>query len=99
MTQMSEMNKAITLRTEAVRSEVRKLTTSKPVAAAAGAGALATAALRELPGRIARLRSEMPVYMTTARTRALQEYDKLAVTGQRVLRARTGGPDGGTPKA
>lgn len=96
---MNDMSKAITVRTEAVRDEVRRLSTSKPVAAAAGAGALASAALRELPARIARLRSEVPVYMTTARTRALQEYDKLAVTGERVLRSRAGGAGSGTKKA
>ena len=36
-----------------VKTEVRKLASSKPVHAAAGAGVLASAALRELPARIA----------------------------------------------
>ena len=82
------MNKTIAVRSEAVRSEVRKLTASKPVAAAAGAGVLASAALRELPALIARWRPppRMPgPVMTTARTKAIQEYDKLAVQGERVL--------------
>ena len=60
-----------------VRTEVRKLASSKPVLAAAGAGVLASAALRELPARIARWRSDGSLaalpglateYMTTART-------------------------------
>lgn len=79
----------------AVRTEARKLTDSKPVQAAAGAGVLATAALRELPARIARWRSDGTLstrateYMTTARTWAVKEYDKLASDGQRVLRGKT----------
>ena len=76
-------------RTDAVKTEVRKLAESKPVHAAAGAGALTAAALRELPARISRWSSEMPAYVTTARTRAVKEYDKLAVHGQRVLHKRT----------
>jgi hypothetical protein len=75
-------------RTDAVKTEVRKLAESKPVHAAAGAGALTAAALRELPARISRWSSEMPGYVTTARTRAVKEYDKLAVHGQRVLHKR-----------
>jgi hypothetical protein len=94
---MREMNKAITVRTEAVRSEMRKLTTSKPVAAATGAGVLASAALRELPARLARWRSEVPAYMTTARARAIQEYDKLAASGEKVLSARSGDGQGPGP--
>ena len=80
-------------RTIAVRTEVRKLTSSKPVHAAAGAGVLASAALRELPARIARWRTEVPGlasgYVTTARAKAVQEYDKLAVQGERVLHGKT----------
>ena len=75
-------------RTDAMKTEVRKLAESKPVHAAAGAGALTAAALRELPARISRWSSEMPGYMTTARTKAVKEYDKLAVHGQRVLHKR-----------
>jgi hypothetical protein len=85
-------------RTEAVRAEVRKLTSSKPVHAAAGAGALASAALRELPARISRWSSEVPSYMSTARSRAAREYDKLASHGERVLHHRAalnGGNDSG----
>jgi hypothetical protein len=80
-------------RSDAVKTEVRKLASSKPVHAAAGAGALASAALRELPARISRWSSEMPGmasgYVTTARTKAVKEYDKLAVHGERVLHRRT----------
>lgn len=75
-------------RTDSVKAEVRKLADRKPVQAAAGAGVLASAALRELPTRISRLSSEMPGYMATARTKAVREYDKLAVHGERVLRHR-----------
>ena len=62
-----------------VKTEVRKLASSKPVHAAAGAGVLASAALRELPARIARWRNDGSLaalpglateYMTTARTKA-----------------------------
>ena len=37
-----------------VKTEVRKIANSKPVHATAGAGVLATQALRELPGRLVR---------------------------------------------
>ena len=82
-----------------VRTEVRKLTGSKPVHAAAGAGVLASAALRELPAQIARWRSDGSLaalpglateYVTTARTKAVQEYDKLAIA--RRARCSTGRP-------
>ena len=79
----------------AVRTEVQKLSDSKPVQAAAGAGALATTALRDLPARIARWRSDGTLttlateYMTTARAWALKEYDRLASDGQRVLHGKT----------
>jgi hypothetical protein len=36
----------------------------------------------------------MPAYMTTARTKAIQEYDKLAVHGERVLGAKADGKGG-----
>ncbi len=78
----------MTNRTDAVKTEVRKLTSSKPVHAAAGAGALASAALRELPARISHWSSEVPGYVTTARSKAAQEYDKLASHGERVLHHR-----------
>jgi len=89
----------------AVRTEVRKLTDSKPVQAAAGAGVLATTALRELPALIARWRSDGTLtklaneYMTTARTRALKEYDKLATHGEHVLHGKAALPSkGGTAR-
>jgi hypothetical protein len=44
--------------TNEVITEVRKLAGSKPVCAAAGAGAAATEALRELPGRLTKLGQE-----------------------------------------
>ena len=87
-----------------VKTEVRKLASSKPVHAAAGAGVLASTALRELPARIARWRSDGSLaalpglateYMTTARTKAVQEYDKLAMHGARVLNGKTALPGKG----
>jgi hypothetical protein len=84
-----------------VRTEVRKLASSKPVHAAAGAGVLASAALRELPAKIARWRSDGSLaglpgrageYMTTARTKAVREYDKLASHGAKVLNGKTALP-------
>src|ERR1022692_3133888 len=83
------MNRAID-----VTTEMRKLTSSKPLQAAAGAGALASEALRELPARIARWRQEVSVtalpsraseVVTTARAKAARGYDHLAVRGERVL--------------
>ena len=87
-----------------VKTEVRKLASSKPVHAAAGAGVLASAALRELPARIARWRSDGSLaalpglateYMTTARTKAVKEYDKLAMRGAQVLNGKTALPGKG----
>jgi hypothetical protein len=77
-----------------VRTEVRKLADHKPVQAAAGAGLLASEALRELPGRFARLRAEASMgslsarateAVHTARTRAAARYDKLAQRGKQAL--------------
>ncbi len=77
-----------------VRTEVRKLADHKPVQAAAGAGLLATEALRELPGRFARWRAEASVgnlsaratgAVYSARERAAAGYDKLAQRGKRAL--------------
>ena len=77
-----------------VRTEVRKLADHKPVQAAAGAGVLATEALRELPGRFARLRTVASMgalsaratgVVHTARARAAAGYDKLAQRGKRAL--------------
>jgi hypothetical protein len=87
------MNRAID-----VRTEMRRITSSKPLHAAAGAGVLASTALRELPSRIARLRPEVAVttlpgratsYVTTARARAVRSYDNLATHGQRVLNGKS----------
>jgi|SRR5215471_5620265 len=83
-----------------VRTEMRKLAVSKPVHAAAGAGVLASERLRELSGRLAGWRPEASVsalstratgYVTTARTRAVAEYDKLAKRGEQVLNGRGNG--------
>ena len=91
-----------------VKTEVRKLASSKPVHAAAGAGVLASAALRELPARIARWRSDGSLaalpglaseYMTTARTKAVQEYDRLATRGAKVLNGKTALPGKGSKKS
>jgi len=79
---------------------MRKLADSKPVHAAAGAGVLASETLRELSGRLANWRPEASVnalstrangYVATARTRASNEYDKLAKRGERALHARGNG--------
>jgi hypothetical protein len=83
-----------------VRTEVRKLADHKPVQAAAGAGMLATEALRELPGRFARraeasagaLSTRATDAVHTARARAAAGYDKLAQRGKRALSGDA--PDG-----
>jgi hypothetical protein len=78
-----------------VRTELRKIAASKPVHAAAGAGAVASEALRELPARLAKLRAERAAleqratgYVTEVRTRAVSGYDKLALRGRRVLNGK-----------
>lgn len=85
-------------RTLDVRTEINKLAASKPVHAAAGAGALASETLKELPARLAKWRNEASVsslshratgYVTHARARAEREYDKLARRGKRVLNGRS----------
>ncbi len=77
-----------------VRTEMRKLASSKPVHAVAGVGVLAGETLRELPTRLAKWRHEANVtslstraneYMTSARDRAVGEYDKLAKLGKKAL--------------
>ena len=76
-----------------VKTEVRKITSSKPVHAAAGAGALATQTLRELPGRLVRgidgTVTSWPTraneYVQSARAKAADQYDKLADHGKKVL--------------
>jgi hypothetical protein len=84
-----------------VRHEVGKLTSSKPVCAATGAGMLASQTLRALPGRIARWRNETTVsslpgratdYMHTARAKAVDGYDKLADRGKRALNGHATAP-------
>ena len=79
---------------------MRKLAASKPVHAAAGAGVLASETLRELSARLAHWRPEASVnalstratgYVTTARTRATTEYDKLAKREEKALNGRSNG--------
>jgi aminoglycoside phosphotransferase family enzyme len=50
-----------------VMTEMRKLTDSKPVHAVVGAGALASQALRELPGRLVQWTRENPPHSLPAR--------------------------------
>ena len=85
-------------RTIDVRTEMRKLADSKPVHAAAGAGALASETLRELTALLTKWRDEASAgtlssrasgYVSTARTRAATEYDKLAKRGQKALNGRS----------
>ena len=79
---------------------MRKLADSKPVHAAAGAGALASETLRELTALLTKWRNEASAgtlsgrasgYVSTARTRAATEYDKLAKRGQKALNGRSTG--------
>jgi hypothetical protein len=89
-------------RTMDVRTEMRKLADSKPVHAAAGVGVLASETLRELTAWLTKMRNEASVgtlssraseYVSTTRTRATAEYDKLAKRGQKALNGRsTGSP-------
>ncbi len=89
---MNMMNRSID-----VRAEMRKIASSKPVYAAAGAGLIASQTLRALPARLAKWRSEatatsLPTratkYVHQARARAAGEYDKLAARGMRALNGR-----------
>jgi hypothetical protein len=70
------------------------------VHAAAGAGALASETLRELTALLTKWRDEASAgtlssrasgYVSTARTRAATEYDKLAKRGQKALNGRSTG--------
>ena len=79
---------------------MRKLADSKPVHAAAGVGVVASETLRELTALLTKWRNEASVdtlstrasgYVSTARTRASAEYDKLAKRGQKALNGRSTG--------
>jgi hypothetical protein len=81
-----------------VKTEMRKLTSSKPVHAVAGAGVLASQTLRDLPGRLARWGGDNPVtslpgratgYVRTARAKAAGGYDKLAARGKKALNGQS----------
>ena len=87
-----------------VITDVRRLAESKPVHAAAGAGVLASQALREIPGKLTKWRQEavsgsMPVtawpgraagYVHSARARAVEQYDRLADTGREAMTRHDG---------
>lgn len=77
-----------------VMTEMRKLTDSKPVRAAAGAGVLASQTIKDLPGLLVRWGSDNPVislpgratgYVQTARAKAIGGYDMLAARGKKAL--------------
>jgi hypothetical protein len=77
-----------------VKTEMRKLTSSKAVYAAAGAGVMAGQALRELPGRLTRRGTWSPVtllpgratgYAKAASAKAERGYDMLADRGKKAL--------------
>jgi hypothetical protein len=139
------MNRGIDVRGIDVRHEVRKVAGSKPVQAAAGVGAAASEALRdlpnrlgdlpnrlgdlqnrlgdlpsrlgnlqnrlgELPNRLAGLHLESAVvnlparatgYVLTARSKAVDEYERLAKRGRKALTAQgvlpTSSPASGKP--
>src|ERR1017187_5867660 len=55
-------------------TEMRKLTSSKPLQAAAGAGALASEALRELPARLAGWRPELSVTALPSRASEIARW-------------------------
>jgi hypothetical protein len=91
-------------RTIDVRAEMRKLAATKPMHAAAGAGVLASETLRGLTAWLTKWRNESSVsslpgraggYVTSARTRAASEYDKLAKRGQKAINGRSTGQDTG----
>jgi hypothetical protein len=96
-----------------VITDVRKLAGSKPVHAAAGAGVLASQALREIPGKLTRWRQEtisgsLPVtewpgraagYVSTARAKAAERYDQLADTGRQAIARHDDGDGGGARNA
>ncbi len=56
-----------------VMTEMRKLTDSKPVHAVAGAGVLASQTLKDLPGRLARWRTENPVTSLPSRATSVAQ--------------------------
>jgi hypothetical protein len=56
-----------------VMTEMRKLTDSKPVHAVAGAGVLASQTLKDLPGLLARWRTENPVTSLPSRATGLAQ--------------------------
>jgi hypothetical protein len=83
-----------------VKTEVRKVASSKPVHAAAGAGVLATQTLQQLPGRLVRtidgtvrpLPARANAYVQSARAKAADQYDMLADHGKRALNGHDSAP-------
>jgi hypothetical protein len=83
-----------------VKTEMRKLASSKPVHAAAGAGVLASQTISDLPGRLVRWGTDHPVtslpsratgYVQTARAKAADSYDMLAARGKKAMNGRSHG--------
>ena len=82
-----------------VRTELRRIADSKPFHAAAGAGVVASEALREFPARLAKWRTDNGVatlekrasgYVTEVRTRVEHGYDQLALRGRKALNGKPG---------
>ena len=64
-----------------VKTEVRKLTGSKPVQAVTGAGVLASQTLKDLPGLLVRWRTENPVSSLPARATGYAQKAQSRATG------------------
>jgi len=64
-----------------VKTEVRKLTGSKPVQAVAGAGVLASQTLKDLPGLLVRWRTENPVSSLPTRATGYAQKAQSRATG------------------
>jgi hypothetical protein len=64
-----------------VMTEMRKLTGSKPVQAVAGAGALASQTLKDLPGLLARWRKEAPMTSLPSRATGYAQKAQARATG------------------
>jgi hypothetical protein len=76
-----------------VKTEVRKLTGSKPVHAVAGAGVLASQTLKDLPGLLVRWRTENPVSSLPTRATGYAHKAQSRATGY-VHKARAMATDG-----
>jgi len=76
-----------------VKTEVRKLTGSKPVQAVAGAGVLASQTLKDLPGLLVRWRTENPVSSLPTRATGYAQKAQSRATGY-AQKARAMATDG-----